>query len=538
MTAPAASEKKLILPDFGDMLFMFAFLVQTRAVPEILFGDGSTGWHLLIGQYVLNHGSVPYQDFISYTFPGKPWIAFYWLPDVAMALADRLGGNNAIAVLAGGIISWLFFLLYQRCRKSGLNFLACFGLTMAGITAASIHWLARPHIVTFLGTYFFATTLEAFHRKEITLKRMLITLGIAMLIWVNSHPGFVIGFALTGIYLFSALVSAFFNSDRELGKLGRNEAKDLLYVFLVAGAATFINPYGIALHQNVGEYLGVSQVTNFVQEYFSPVFHGGLQSTALELLLILPILGLAVTKKRPSLPQTLTVLAFFHLTLNAVRNIPLYAIIALPYIAELFANADYSHWFSSNWRRPSFVSAAIKWWEEFCENVDSMEARCTMHLLPLLTVIIFTLIAANGGRFFGQQFLQCDIDPGVLPTKTLECIKEYKLPVKEGLNEENWGGYIFWKLGTPVFIDDRCSFYGEPFYLDYAKMVCLFPGWKEKLNKLGVTWIIFRKDQQFARRLTEDPDWRILCEDKVAYLFVKKGSAADKAAPSTGEVKQ
>ncbi len=53
--------------------------------PDMLFGDGSTGWHIVSGNYILRHHNIPHTDIMSYTFADKALVAYEWLSDVFMA---------------------------------------------------------------------------------------------------------------------------------------------------------------------------------------------------------------------------------------------------------------------------------------------------------------------------------------------------------------------------------------------------------------------------------------------------------------------
>ncbi len=102
--------------------------------------------------------------------------------------------------------------------------------------------------------------------------------------------------------------------------------------------ATLVNPYGTGLHQYTFAYLKGTSVLAATDEFLSPVFHGALQPTCLELLFAFFIVGLALSKNRLSMPRLLACLVFSHLALSAVRNLPLFVIVVLPAIAQLSAN--------------------------------------------------------------------------------------------------------------------------------------------------------------------------------------------------------
>src|SRR5258708_4071785 len=98
MTENAAISKASPLPDLGDIIFLVLVYLLLLLRPDLLFADGSTGWHLVTGNYILNQHAIPHNDLISYTFPNKPWVAYEWLSDLVMALAVKIGGLNLLAV--------------------------------------------------------------------------------------------------------------------------------------------------------------------------------------------------------------------------------------------------------------------------------------------------------------------------------------------------------------------------------------------------------------------------------------------------------
>ncbi|MDQ5936667.1 MAG: hypothetical protein QG574_4003, partial [Cyanobacteriota bacterium erpe_2018_sw_21hr_WHONDRS-SW48-000092_B_bin.40] len=82
------------LPNVGDLLFVGVCQLLLFMRPAFIFSDGSTGWHLATGFYILNKHVIPHQDFLSYTFPGKEWVAYEWLSDLMMAALVKVGGLN------------------------------------------------------------------------------------------------------------------------------------------------------------------------------------------------------------------------------------------------------------------------------------------------------------------------------------------------------------------------------------------------------------------------------------------------------------
>lgn len=508
------------LPDFGDVIFLLVVNLLVFALPHFMLGDGSTGWHLVTGKFILETHRIPTQDLMSYTFPGAPWVAYEWLFDLFAAFTEKLAGLNGLVVACSSIIALVMLLVYERCRRAGANFPLAAFLVIVGSLASSVHWLARPHIFTILGVFIFAATLESFQRDKISKSKMLGLLSVSMAFWVNLHPGFMLGFALTIIYLASALATGILVDRDTGGGEALTKAKWFGATMCTLLAASMLNPYGPQLFNYIGHYLQSSEVLHATNEFASPVFHGQIQQSCLEIIFLLVVVGLAMTKKSPSFPQLLSCLAFGHLALSGIRNAPVFVVVALPFIADLFSQVRLP--FSSSSTEPtpvSWLAALGTRFQKFCEGFDQNEESCQMHILPVVAVIVLMIAAANSGSLFGEKILICAPSARTMPTTTLDYIRDHKLEPKQGFNYDNWGGYICYRLGIPVFIDDRLDFYGKKFYFDYGAIVQLEPGWEKLLDKYKIGWIIFPKDNPLSRQLKVHTHWKLLCQDEAAALF-------------------
>lgn len=522
--APLTVQEKIavfLLPNIGDILFVLLLWFPLWLSPSFVFGDGSTGWHLVAGNYILDTHSIPHQDLFSYTMKDAPWVAYEWLSDALMALSVRAGGLNLLAVFVACAVGLLIIMLYQRCRKEGAHFLPAMFLCLISVMLIAVHWLARPHLFTFFGVYIFSTVLHDFYLGRIGKWRLLTTLALCMLVWVNTHPAFLLGFVLIAIYLFCSLAGAVVWARSSEWKDYLERAKWLALSVVACGVATLINPYGTKLYEYVQHYLHGNKVLNATDEFLSPVFHGGLQPACLEILFACLLLGLAVSKRRITMPRLLTCLAFGHLTLTAVRNMPLFAIIALPVISHLFGqisfglNEDKLNW---KWLREQWVTRTA--------TFDENELLCNKHVWPIVVFVLLVAAACNGGSLFGNKMLACGWGEKTKPTVTLECLRQAEkngtLAPDRGFNYDNWGGYLRYMLGTRVFIDDRADFYGEDFYTRYSIINMVQPGWQKLLDQQHIQWVLTPKHTRLELALNEASDWRKASEDPASVLFVRK----------------
>jgi hypothetical protein len=539
----STSSGSKFLPDIGDIIFVLMLYIMLVLRPTLIFSDGSTGWHLFDGINILQDHTVGLKELISYNFLDREWVRYEWLSDTIMAWFYNLGGIKLLAVAVSAAIASLFLLLYERCRRSeGCHFIPALVLVVLGALTSSIHWLARPHLFTFFGVYLFTTTLEDRYRGSISGLRFFLPLPLFMVIWMNSHPAaFPVGLGLIGIYFVSTLINLAIFSNSEKRAADLIKARDLLIVAALTLVATAINPYGIKLYAYTFQYLKGNSVIQATQEYMSPLFHGDFAPACLEIMFALFIVSLAISSKRLSLPRLICCVAFAHMALTAVRHMPLFVIVAVPAIAQLFSTvrpltmvdatqpADSRYSPAAWWR---FVVAKLK---EVGDGFNENEALCQAHLIPVLTVFVLGIAAVFWQGNLGVAQITSDFDgdnlPGDKTLKTLAKLEKEGLKPESGFNYDNWGGYLRLKMYDPankdrsrVFIDDRADFYGENFYQEYAAVIQTAPGYNKVLDAHKINWILVPPNQRLTVDLKSNPDWQLnpAASDKAACLFVRK----------------
>jgi len=521
-TTSSQPAKMLPLPDVGDLLFIGIMHILLFARPDFLFQDASVGWHLTAGKWIFENHAIPRTDLFSYTFPEKAWVAYEWLFDLIAYVLTMIGGLNFLAVVVSAVIAFTLVKVYDRARSEGGPLGLATTVSIIGIFASAVHWLARPHIVTLLCVFFFLTKLEDHYRGTISNTKLYIFLGALMLLWVNCHPAFPLGIALIGIYFLSA-VNAYFRAGTERRPACLDRIKSLFIGGLIAAGATLVNPYGPALHLYIIEYLKGSTVLANTDEFRSPVFHGDdIHAICLEILITFFLVGLAISKKRPSLPYFATVVLFMHMALSAVRSIPLFAIASVPAIGLLFSNTRLD---DSTRPVTEAVPALKKLESSFARpfrEFAHQEMLCKMRILPICYVSFLAIAASLGGGFGDTKILSSGFSTSDMPTKTLTYIKDHNLPFDRGFNLDNWGGLIRYKLDQRVFIDDRADFFPEEFYKNYGAVIQTRPGWEKILDDNKIEWILLPRNEAATVELRKNGNWFVACEDDASCLLQRK----------------
>src|SRR3990172_8753605 len=216
----------ILLPRLGDILFIALFVAVIGLGPRLLNQDGDLGRHLTIGEYILDNGNIPTRDLFSHTLAGAALTPHEWLAQVIFAGANRLGGLDGVVIFSALLIAVTFTLVYRQCYQRSRIALVSLAWAIVGAAAASLHWIARPHLFTLLMTLLWIGELERIRLGD---RPRWWVLPILMLLWANLHGGFLVGFVIMGIYLISLRFSL---------------TRKVLAIGIISALATLINPVG------------------------------------------------------------------------------------------------------------------------------------------------------------------------------------------------------------------------------------------------------------------------------------------------------
>src|SRR5215510_10203058 len=197
--------RRLLIPSIGTVLFLTIFL-PLALLGRVLLNDTDTGYHIRAGEVILDTFSVPRYDIFSFHSPPLPWTAHEWLSEVIMALVHRAFGLTGIVVFFAFVIALTYYLLFKILRTTNGNIIITIAIVGLVIASSTLHWLARPHVFSWIFILVYQYLLDAFQYRN---RNYLYVLPLLMLLWVNLHGGFMVGFMLIGIYLAGNLVGTF-----------------------------------------------------------------------------------------------------------------------------------------------------------------------------------------------------------------------------------------------------------------------------------------------------------------------------------------
>jgi hypothetical protein len=515
---------QFLIPSVSDLLFIAVLMgLSLGALGRILLRDAGTGWHIRNGQLMLHTHSITSVDSFSATMSGQTWYAWEWLYDLLIAAIHQVFGLNGVVFYTAAIIAAAFVLVFHLVMRRGGSLPVTFSLLVLSMGATAVHFLARPHVVSWLLTVIWFELLDsaavgADHKNV----RRLYWLPVLMLFWVNLHGGFVLGFVLLALYFVGGAIQYF--NYREQRKTIGGWLRRLGLVSGLSLLASFVNPYGYKLHLHIYHYLSDRFLMDQVSEFLSPDFHGVAQQ-CFALLLLVTIAALASARRRPEPARLLVVLFAGYSGLYAARNLPvssmLLTLIVAPLLSETVAHAREDIEIAS-WLRALFSRV-----HAFSMRMGKLEAHFHGHVWLVLAFALGLWACMHGGRVGSAQLLNAYFDEKRFPVEAAEVIA--KRDIREPMFcPDLWGGYLIYRLypQTKVLVDDRHDLYGDRFFKDYLRVVYLQPDWNKVLDEKRVDWVLMPRNSSLGTILGQTPSWELIHEDATAVLFHRYGDGA------------
>jgi hypothetical protein len=514
------SPLRFIMPSVTDIIFTVVFFTLAfGSLSPRLLGDGDTGWHIVNGERILATHSIPLTDSFSYTLPGHRWYAWEWLYDVAVGELHQRAGMNGVVLLSAFLIALTFALLFRWTLAGTGHVLSVALLLLLCLMASSIHFLARPHIVSWLLVLVFWKVLDDYVSGNQTAGWRVLLLPALMLLWVNVHGGFLLGIVLCGIYLAGEAGRALFGPDSRERTRSRARARWLAVSCLLLLGATFVNPYGWSLWTHIHGYLSNRYFMDHIQEFLSPNFHGAAEKSFAALVL-LAIAALALKRRPIALSRLLIILLAVYSGLYAARNIPFAAMLLMlslaPVLTEIVAGAAGAV--------PAVpASRFFARLDAFSEHMGSMDLRLRGHALSCLVTMLGLWIGGHQGHLGARQVMTAEFSPAKFPAGAVNYLGSRGVR-QQVFSPDYWGGYLIYRLYPRfrVYMDDRHDFFGEQFVKDYVKVRDVEPGWQNVLANWRVNYVLIKPASALANTLEEMPDWRDAYHDEVSVVFARE----------------
>ena len=494
------SSEKVPSPFPNALLWSLWLLAAAIAFKSfnVLDSDYDLFWHLLMGEDILKNGMVRRFDIYSFTASGHFMVNHEWLSQVIMTCWYRLGGEWGLIcfrwMMVLSIVGLALKLIGMHAR-SGLNRVVvflCFVLVIRPGMGFRVH----------LFTTLLLLLLMHIICSEREQKRHPSIFGVSLLFlfWANLHGAFMLGLLVWYCHVGEFMLKTPTRSGviRSMVAMG------------IPTLVTLINPFGISLwHFVINEVLnpvsGVN-ITEWQRFSFAPrelPFFGVCVATWIAYL----------TSKRPNrLFHTAMLLGATVLGFMAVRNTPLFVVLALPVMAAHFDGVlDRVTQFSSpNGRDVNFI------W-----------VSATSGFFTVMAVLFFLMGIPESWRI--------DVQKDPLPFQSVNYLTANKMTGNLWV-PLHWGGYVLFHLypQVRVSIDGRWTMvYDRRVMQDNMDFAYHGQGgkWKTILARYKADYALVEHSNPSFAEMANDADWTFAVIYGEGGILVKRDFPASLSSP-------
>ncbi|HEV2250459.1 MAG TPA: hypothetical protein VGT60_08135 [Candidatus Limnocylindria bacterium] len=432
-------------------------------------GDSDVFWHLVLGKALLARG-LGQVDTYSWTAAGRPESVDQWLGQVIWAVAGAgapFGDWTGISWVRGLAVALLVGLIvYAALRERPARPLGAVLAALPAIALSRFVWTERPELFGFVCLAALVPILRAARAGS---DRALFWIPPLVVLWANLHGSFALGAVLVVLVAVEGAVA--------------QPTRRRRYAAAAIGTviATLVTPAGLGAWTAPGFHL--LHPPREIQEWSVPdvttlpgaVFAVAIFATALT----------GLFSRRHALSDAVVLLPVLFVSLIATRQMPLFAIAAVPYLAAHGGEAVTALASQVGLRGPA-VAAAMR-----------LPSR-TVDLAALAVALLVLTVAGVTGTH------EPDLR-GYPPP-------EIRSQLRAGpglLNEYDWGGFLIAAApATPVFVDGRLIPYLGAVMDDYTTVVGVHPGWRDVIARRGIHEILVRPSDPVAVR-ARDLGWPI-----------------------------
>ena len=397
------------------------------SIGEILLRDSDTLWQIRIGQWIIEHGAMPYTDVHSFTRFGEPWMSSSWLAQVLFAAAyGSMGWAGPVILTSIGIgatVAIFIYLLDDYLDPARAILLVTFAVLMS-----TTHFFARPHMLALPVMVAFVGGLIAAADRRSYPSWLLLPL---MALWANLHGGFVLGVALIGPIGLEAIWCC---ERKDRVKLAARWA-----LFGVAAiVACCCTPYGWNTMLGASKILSLGKLLTLIREWMPANFG----SWSFFEVALLGLIGFAFYRGPTlSVPRIMLVLGLLWMALSHVRNIEVFAFLAPLVMAKPFAE------------QLGTLRTAL---------APARETQSRSHVMMLAALAVTIAGWASTKAFVAYHpfaFLEAQ-----MPVGAVDVLQQRQ--AQRIFSTAPFGGYLL-SRDIKTFIDGRAELYGEKFVLDY-----------------------------------------------------------------------
>ncbi len=493
------------------LAFIVSFItVYSNGAP--ILQDPDMGWHIAAGDLIRNIGGIPARDVWSFSGSDQTWYNLSWLWDIVLSYVHDKVGIQGLFVFANALPALLVALLIAGLQKRGgigINALIFTGMiaTYSMLEFAT----GRPQIIAMFLAFFFYNILYTSRSDHMTWK--IGALPFLMMLWVNIHGSFFVGFIVIGAYgvevIYSTITALKLRAGENkitavllIKELAGNEwFIKLFQISILCALAILVNPYGLHVITGVLRTMG-SVIVKYVFEW-QPFVFGSFMGPSLWLLVFV-IFGNFRDSRILVADKVLAVICLVAMFFS-VRNIGFLSVLGAPYIA---LNLPADNQKDSNTRKISV----------WINNKKFSPAAAV--LAPVVLLGSYFLLPVLGTEHYLEHAKES-------PMPAVNYVKD-RYRGAHVLNDWNFGGRIIYETrgSFPVFLDGRAgTVYTENIMIDYLAFVELEKDWQKILEPYHIDVLLLGNGRGFVKDYDKGlyrDSWMQVYHDEVATVYIRK----------------
>lgn len=453
--------------------------------------DGDFWWHLLYGQWFLEHGEIARVDWLSWTKQGEAYTVTQWLGQVIIAAGWEVGGWRGTAFvtwLATVMVVGMSFVTARRFIKSTALAAA---LTLALTTA---YWssYARPQIFGFVCMTALVALIESAKSTNWSWRHV-VGAGAVSCLWANLHGSFVIGFVYLGLGLFASAAGRVFDGSKCVSARSMRWEAGALGAAIVGSVG---NPHGLGAWKYVVEVAQLQTTRMGVITEWTPTSLSTPAGSTFVLLFLALFVVWAVGELRPRIQDTVMAVCMFLLGMMAVRQTAFATIAMVPIAARALAGQSMTvalgNLVPSRVSLPIWLGASVV---ALCLGQVQVEWR-------------------NRGLTEWQK--------KVFPVGATEFLNKHGI---EGrlFNEATAGGWMEFHGRNKTFIDGRLDLHRDFEYFDWFFTRQGAPGWETRLERTDPEIFVIQTQSPLTSLLMQSNRAALVYADEKYSVLLKRG---------------
>lgn len=486
-------------------LVLVCLVVSITVMRPVINPD--LGWHLALGRYIAETGSIPDQEIFTHTAAGAPMVAHEWLSQLISFLVAQSFGVLGVRWLHAALACALLLIVFVWLRRDGVSpALALLGVVGYAIVAQP-RFQIRPHmfyLVLYVLLYGYL-----FIRRPPLKPPELAGIFVATVLWANMHSAVLILPALVWLYIgveFLQQLSGW-RAPRP-SDLGQGKRSRLLLLGLLVGLGSMATPHNIALIPYVLESVrinsGISTEWKSITSFWGESGRISYYVEAFWILFGATFILAARGWRRVSCSEVAVVLVIACMPLSGQRHL------GACFAPVLFVFGELDRWLRDSSSTPSGINL---------QRIASLIA-----LASVLILSVWALMPPSGLGFFKNlPSSRGNFRQDMFPLGAVRLMRQLELKSRL-YHPGRWGGYIEWEAYGlyPTFSDGRWVTIGREVIDDDDVISYRLPEAFEKLDQYGIDLMLLPRGWM-TPKVRKEQRWLTLFENVNAGLYLRHG---------------